>query len=74
MPDCVCLPECPFFHDKLANMPAMADIMKKRYCQGDWATCARHRVFEVLGQEAVPDDLFPNQMEDAEKILAAAKG
>ncbi len=72
MADCECLPKCPFFHDKMANMPAMASIMKKRYCLGDSTYCARHTVFKSLGREAVPMDLFPSQLERATQLIAAS--
>jgi len=69
MSDCECLPKCPFFFDKMENMPAMADIYKTKYCQGDNSACARHEVFKVLGSPGVPADLFPNDMAYADKIL-----
>ena len=72
MADCECLETCPFFNDKMANMPSMAEMLKSRYCKGDWASCARHRVFTVLGTDGVPGDLFPNQEADANKLLAAS--
>lgn len=71
MNECECLPRCPFFHDKMDDMPVMADMYKHKYCLGDAATCARHMVFEVLGREAVPTDLFPNDVDYANKVLAA---
>ena len=61
MSDCVCLEQCPFFHDKMENMPSMAEMLKQRYCKGDWHECARHQIFEEFGVEAVPGNLFPNQ-------------
>jgi hypothetical protein len=72
MPDCVCLPKCPFFNDRMAEMPALAKSMKKKYCQGDFAACARYMVFSRKGREAVPSDLFPNQTDRVAAILAAA--
>lgn len=74
MPECVCLPKCPFFHDQMADMPAMSDMLKHRYCLGDSAHCARHMVFEAMGREAVPADLFPNEIARAEAVLATAEG
>lgn len=71
MPDCECLSKCPFFNDKMADMPSTAGIYKKRYCQGDFGQCARYRVFRALGREAVPADLFPNQGKRADQILQA---
>ncbi len=71
MTDCECLEKCPFFHDKMENMPSMAGMLKQRYCQGEWGLCARHRVFCALGRSAVPTDLFPNQVERVDEIISA---
>lgn len=71
MGDCECLPKCAFFHDKMENMPSMSEILKARYCQGDWAECARHQVFARLGREGVPGDLFPNQQDRVADLLSA---
>lgn len=71
MSDCECLGGCAFFHDKMENMPSMSEILKDRYCKGDWMACARHQVFEKFGRDAVPGDLFPNQTERVPGILAA---
>jgi len=55
----------------MANKPAMANMYKKQYCQGDASECARHIVFTTLGKEAVPPDMFPNQKDRALGILKA---
>lgn len=73
MPNCECLGGCPFFNDKMANMGAVADMMKKRYCQTDNSKCARFMVFKALGKPAVPADLFPNQVDVAEKLIKSKK-
>ncbi len=70
MADCVCLPRCPFFNDRMAEMPATTQLMKKRYCLGDQAQCARHMVFSRFGSEKVPIDLYPTQVERAQQLLA----
>jgi hypothetical protein len=69
MPDCDCLPGCPFFNDRMAHMPSIAGMMKNQYCKGNFTQCARHMVKEALGKERVPVDLFPNQTEKADKLL-----
>ena len=71
MADCECLPKCPFFNDKMSSMPALAGIMKKKYCLGDNNSCARHIVFVALGSDKVPADLFPSQVERAREITAS---
>ena len=70
MADCDCLPGCPFFNDRMENMPKIAGMMKKGYCQGDFMNCARHMVKEALGKEKVPSNLFPNQIEKAKALIA----
>jgi hypothetical protein len=69
--ECECLSGCPFFNDRMASKPALGNLMKKRYCQGDFMSCARHRIFLARGKEAVPGDLFPNQGDRADQILSA---
>jgi hypothetical protein len=69
MPDCDCLPGCPFFNDKMLNMPALSEMMKKRFCRGDFNSCARHKIKDALGKEKVPSDLFPSQLEKVEDII-----
>lgn len=69
MADCVCIPTCIFFNDRMSNMPATADVFKNRYCHGDCHACARFRVFKALGRESVPSDLYPNEHDRADIIL-----
>ncbi len=71
MPDCTCLPRCPFFNDRMAGMPTMAHQLKEKFCQGDNSDCARFMVFSALGSEKVPATLFPNQTDQAKKLIAA---
>ena len=73
MPDCQCLPKCPFFHDKMKNMPSMANVYKKNYCKGNYTECARYRVFKTLGRDKVPGTLFPNMADEAERIIKKNK-
>lgn len=73
MPDCPSLIKCPFFHDHMETKPAMAELMKKSYCQGDNSHCARWMVATTVGKEAVPGNLFPNQVDRAKDILRQHK-
>lgn len=70
MKECKNLEGCPFFNDRLAEKPALASIMKKRYCLDDSESCARYIVCEALGSDKVPGNLFPNMQEKAKEILA----
>jgi hypothetical protein len=67
MGKCERLEKCPFFNDKLANMPKTAELIKKNNCLSDPQKCARYIVFKA-GLN-VPQDLFPYDLERAEKIL-----
>lgn len=73
MANCECLPKCPFFNDKMADKPATANMMKRKYCLGDSSTCARYQVFKKIGGQYVPADLFPTQVERIPKILNSEK-
>jgi hypothetical protein len=68
MADCECLIGCAFFNDKMANMPATANIVKKTYCKGNSSNCARHMVFKALGKAKVPSDLYPNMTERVREL------
>jgi hypothetical protein len=70
MADCEMISKCLFFNDKMANMPSTASMLKKKYCQGDFAKCARYTVCKALGRERVPADLTPSQMDRAKLLLA----
>ncbi len=69
MAECECLPKCPFFNDRMQKMPALSEIMKKKYCLGDNTNCARYMIFKSQGSSAVPEDLFPSQIKRAESLL-----
>ncbi|MBU1076189.1 MAG: hypothetical protein KKH98_02780 [Spirochaetes bacterium] len=69
MADCPSLQGCPFFNDKMANMPAVADMIKRKHCKDAFTECARYMVSKALGKEHVPLDLFPNQHERAVELI-----
>jgi len=69
--NCAKLSGCPFFHDKMANMPSAADALKSKFCLGDFNPCARFQVSSA--GKPVPVDLFPNHQHRV-KALVEAKG
>ncbi len=71
MADCELIAGCVFFNDKMASMPAMAEMLKNRYCKGNNEDCARYMVFKKLGKPGVPTDLFPNAEDRAKAILSS---
>jgi hypothetical protein len=74
MANCPSIEKCPFFNDRMVGMPAMAAMMKKRYCEDNHLKCARFMVRSAKGPEAVPPDLFPNQLDRAETLIGTKGG
>jgi len=70
MAECECLSGCNFYQDKMPIDSAIGQMYKKKYCLDDSTECARHIVFKKFGKGTVPSNLYPSQMERAEKILA----
>jgi len=69
MAECERLDECPFFNDRLNNMPPVAEAMKRRYCMRNYTLCARYVVKSFLGRKHVPADLFPSDKTWAKILL-----
>lgn len=67
--DCPNINSCPFFNDRLKDMPSMSNIYKRNYCKKEYEKCARFKVANAIGKENVPLDLFPNQEEKSKKII-----
>lgn len=67
MSECEKLAKCPFFNDRLNNMPAVSGLMKQTYCLGDKTQCARYQV--ASANVPVPLDLFPNDFSRARELL-----
>jgi len=70
VPECPKLENCPFFNDRMRNMPAVAEMVKKSYCRSaEHVTCARYMVASAPGSCDVPENLFPDQESRVESIL-----
>jgi hypothetical protein len=48
-------------------------MYKKKYCLDDKSTCARYMVWQQLGRSAVPKDLYPNMLSQANKIILTGR-
>lgn len=70
---CEILEHCPFFHDNMPNMPEHAELFKQLYCRGGNDICARYMIIKKLGKEAVPKNLFPNEVSRANTIIADSR-
>lgn len=70
MAECDRMKECTFINSQLAAMPAMAEMLKKRYCNGNCTECVRYRLEEK--GISVPMDLFPDDEKAAQTLLRLA--
>lgn len=66
---CELLGSCTYFRDKMADLPAMAGLMRRKFCEGACNLCARHMVYVALGISRVPRDLDPYNTERAESMI-----
>ncbi len=71
MIECELLGSCIFFNDEMGDMPATAEMMKKRLCRSNKLECARYMVYQQLGRPKVPPDLYPNEVERAKLIISS---
>jgi len=60
MTHCNFIKECVFFAMRDEGKE-MRNYLAELYCAGDFDACARYRAARDMGQELVPDDLFPNE-------------
>lgn len=70
MGDCELLAGCLFFNDKMKPEEGVGALYKRNYCQKDNSKCARYLVAKKLGKDRVPDDLYPNMYERANKLIS----
>ncbi len=69
MKHCEFIEKCLFFNNKLKNMPKATDSLKAMYCKWNYAKCARYKIAVTLGPSAIPDDLFPGDIKQADELL-----
>jgi hypothetical protein len=71
MKKCSITDECPFFNDQLPKMHTAKERedLKRKYCGGGNAQCARYIVAEALGLNEVPGNLFPEDLFKVSVIL-----
>ncbi len=67
--NCENLKGCLFYNDHMSMEKGLGSLYKKKYCEGDKTLCARYKVGSTIGKEYVPDDLYPNMFDRAEKII-----
>lgn len=57
---CDLLETCYFYKNELADMPCTFKHLMNKYCNGDYAQCARFVYARANGRSNVPLEMFPN--------------
>lgn len=60
MPHCDLAKQCVFFTVRDEGVE-MREYLAGVYCTENFGDCARYRAALEMGQELVPDDIFPNE-------------
>ena len=72
MKKCELTDQCPFFNDQLAKVynAREREELKRKFCGGGGSTqCARYIIAEALGEQQVPNNLFPPDLYKVNLIL-----
>lgn len=64
MGECEFMDGCAFFNGD------RSEELKEKYCRNNNLNCARYMIANAVGNEAVPDDLAPDQKDQAYMIIA----
>ncbi len=70
MAECDRMEQCTFINSQLTAMPALAEMLKKKYCLGNCEECVRYKL-EKNGV-SVPMDLFPDDEKAAQTLFRLA--
>lgn len=73
MAECEKLSKCPFYQGKMDMNTGLGSMYKKRYCEGDKTLCARYMIATQLGPEFVNNNIYPNMVDLANKMIAEQK-
>jgi hypothetical protein len=64
---------CKFFKGTVESDKGLGALYVKKFCDGENNSCARYIVATALGADSVPDDLYPNMADRANKIIEENK-
>jgi len=71
MHNCPRISVCRFYPEHAESEPAVAEEFRGRYCTGNYLSCARYSVAKCLGNDQVPDTLYPNNHAEARRLAAS---
>lgn len=67
---CEYLESCPFYLGTMSRRSDNIESLKQEYCRKSPLRCARHMIIEALGEERVPEELFPDEKMTAYGLIA----
>jgi hypothetical protein len=70
MAECKLLGKCSFIAKEMSEMPLTAKLVRERYCIGNSTACARNIIGDKIGNNHVPDDMSPSELDKAMILLA----
>jgi hypothetical protein len=67
---CPKLSGCAFINVRMKHMPGTVELAKKSYCHTErHEGCARYIMSQALRGPAIPDNLYPDQVERAHALI-----
>ncbi len=69
MATCPIRQECIYYTGAMQALPSDRESVRGRFCHSEFEQCARYRVYEAADQ-AVPEDLYPDMQEQADKMIS----
>ncbi|MCK5058951.1 MAG: hypothetical protein KAT34_20055 [Candidatus Aminicenantes bacterium] len=73
MSGCERLEKCPIVNNSKNGAASDFEKIKEKYCYNNYSKCARYMVLTSVGGDFVPNDLLPEQVEEAKEIIAEAQ-
>jgi hypothetical protein len=70
MAECEYIDSCPFFKGSIEEKPVEIEKLKNEYCRSNNLHCARYMVAMALGEDKVPENLYPHEKEVAYSLLS----
>jgi hypothetical protein len=67
---CPFLDQCDFIHENATKTPELIRRIQSHYCtKTDYCRCARFQLCKLLGADAVPPLMLPEQIDWARQII-----
>jgi hypothetical protein len=72
MAECEYIDTCPFPGGELPEKGSNVEELKDEYCRSNSLHCARLMVSMALGDQHIPEDLYPDEKQRAYQLIATS--